>query len=104
MNLEVPTGHAAMFAFRIAHASHPNQSDDRRLGLAIRYVPPDARQVRSDEDSAALVRGVDDFGYFLHEPEPRHDFDPDTVAFHEAAMEVRQKILYHGTGWTTHRT
>ena len=43
-------------------------------------------------------------GFFEVEPEPQHDFDPVAVAFHEAAAEERRKILYHGTGLSTHRT
>jgi len=103
-NLEVPTGYAAIFAFRIAHASHPNQSDDRRIGYAIRYIPPDARQMLSDRDTAALVRGQDRFGYFEHEPEPSCDFDPVAVEFHRRTEEDRRRILYHGTGRDEHRT
>ena len=104
VKLEVDTGEAAIFAFRIAHASHPNRSADRRIGLAIRYIPPEARQIRSDNDSAALVRGEDTHGLFTHEPEPRYDFDPVAVAFHATTAEERRKIIYHGTDWTTHRT
>ena len=104
VNLEVATGEAAIFAFRIAHASHPNTSDDRRIGLALRFIPPDARQMRSDHDSAALVRGKDTAGLFQLEPEPSCDFDPVAVAFHRVAEEERRKILYHGTDWTVHRT
>jgi hypothetical protein len=72
--------------------------------LAIRYIPPDARQVRSDHDSVALVRGNNTHGFFEVEPEPKHDFDPVAVAFHEIAAEERRKILYDGTGLSTHRT
>lgn len=104
VNLELDTGQAKIFAFRIAHASHPNTTDDRRIAVAIRYIPPDARQIRSDHDSAALVRGEDTHGFFEKEPEPRYDFDPVTVAFHEMDAETRRKIIYHGTDWTTHRT
>src|SRR3546814_4150112 len=32
-----------------AHASEPNRSDDRRIGIAIRYVPP-----RSEEHTSEL--------------------------------------------------
>jgi len=103
-SLQVPNGHAAMFAFRIAHASHPNRSDDRRIGYAIRYIPPDARQTLSDRDAAALVRGEDRFGYFEHEPEPIRDFDPVAVEFHRRTEEDRRRILYHGTGRSEHRT
>ena len=38
VNLLVDTGQAVLFAYRIAHASYPNQTDDRRIGLAIRSV------------------------------------------------------------------
>ena len=104
VNLEVQTGHCVAFAFRIAHASHSNTSDNRRIGLAIRYLPPDARQTLADKDSAALVRGADRFGYFEHEPCPDKDFDPLAVEFHRHSEEARRQILYHGTGWGTHRT
>ena len=104
VNVELEPGEGSIFAFRIAHASHPNRTDDRRIGLAIRFIPPDARQTRSDRDSVALVRGVDTHGHFELEPVPECDFDPGVVEFHERAEEERRKILYHGTGWTAHRT
>ncbi|HIN42567.1 MAG TPA: phytanoyl-CoA dioxygenase family protein [Gammaproteobacteria bacterium] len=104
VNLVVDTGQAILFAFRIAHASYPNKTDDRRVGLAIRYIPPDTQQQYSDQDSAALVRGVDNHQHFELEPEPRYDFDPVAVAFHKESEEIRRQILYHGTNWTTHRT
>jgi len=103
-NLEVDTGQAALFAFRIAHASHPNNSADRRIGYAIRYIPPDARQTLTDKDAAALVRGEDRFGNFEHEPEPSRDFDPVAVEYHRRAEEKHRQILYHGTGRREHRT
>ncbi|MEE8116529.1 MAG: phytanoyl-CoA dioxygenase family protein [Gemmatimonadales bacterium] len=104
INLEVRTGEAAIFAFRIAHASHPNTSDDRRIGMAIRFIPPDARQTRAERDIASLVRGEDALGNFEHEPIPATDFDPVVVEFHARAEEERRQILYQGTSWTTHRT
>lgn len=104
VNLEVQTGECVAFAFRIAHASRPNSSDERRIGLAIRYLPPDARQTITEKDSAALVRGEDRFRYFEHEPRPCEDFDPVAVEFHRDSEEDRRRILYHGTEWATHRT
>ena len=104
VNVELEPGEGSIFAFRIAHASHPNRTDDRRIGLAIRFIPPDARQVRSEHDSVALVRGADTHGHFELEPEPECDFDPNAMEFHRWAEEERRKILYHGTDWRTHRT
>jgi hypothetical protein len=45
---------------RCFHASGPNMSDDRRIGLAIRYVTPEVRQAEMGRDYAMLVRGKDD--------------------------------------------
>ena len=36
VDIEVDTGEAVFFTYRIAHASHPNRGTDRRLGIAIR--------------------------------------------------------------------
>ena len=104
VNIEANTGEAVFFTYRIAHASHPNRSNDRRIGIAVRYISPSARQVKSDWDSATLIRGEDRFGNFVHEPKPEVDFDPVTVEFHQKSNENYVNILYSGTGMTEHRT
>ena len=104
VDLAVNVGEAAMFAFRLIHSSPPNKTGDRRIGFAIRYLPPDAKQTLADKDSATLVRGEDNFGYFEHEPAPAFDFDPITVAFHQKSDEQRRHLLYKGTSVTKHRT
>ena len=104
VNIEVGTGEAALFNYRLAHASHPNRSDDKRMAIAIRYIPPDARQTLADWDSATLVRGMDAHGCFEHEPMPACDFDPVAVAFHRRTEENLQRIVYRGTGQTERRT
>ncbi len=104
VNIEVDTGEAVYFTYRIAHASHPNRSRDRRIGIAIRYIAPNAKQVKSDWDSATLIRGENRFGNFVHEPKPKEDFDPVAVSFHRQTNENYLKILYSGTGMTEHRT
>ena len=104
VNIEVGAGEAALFAYRLAHASYPNRSDDRRIAIAIRYIPPDARQTLAAWDSATLVRGRDAYGCFEHEPMPAHDFDPVAVAFHRRTEENLHRIVHRGTGRTEHRT
>ncbi|MDE0279479.1 MAG: phytanoyl-CoA dioxygenase family protein [Gammaproteobacteria bacterium] len=104
VNIEVGTGEAALFTYRIVHASHPNQSDDRRIAVAFRFIPPDARQTLAEWDSASLVRGTDNHGHFVHEPYPACDFDPVAVDFHRRADENQRRILYRGTGRAGHRT
>ncbi len=104
VDIEVATGDAALFAYRVAHASHPNRAKDRRIAVAIRYIPPDARQTLADWDSATLVRGRDTCGNFELEPMPECDFDPVAIDFHRRAEEHQRAILYQGTGRTEHRT
>ena len=79
-----------------AHASEPNRSDDRRIGIAIRYVPPYVRQINGDQDSALLVRGEDRYGNFIHEKPPVADMDAAARAEHKRIMEFRQGVLYRG--------
>jgi non-haem Fe2+, alpha-ketoglutarate-dependent halogenase len=103
VNVELKTGEAALFAYEIAHASPPNQSDDRRIAIVLRFIPPETRQTLSDWDSAALVRGVDAFGNFEHEPEPTKDLDPIAVAFHKKAEEQQRQIYFKETEWEADR-
>ena len=96
VNLEVQPGEVLLFDYRLAHASYPNRSDDRRIGVGIRYIPPATRQVRHDWDSATLIRGQDAYGHFEHEPEPRRDFDPPAVEMHRRADDAQRKVYYEG--------
>jgi hypothetical protein len=97
VSLELRPGEMSLHHVRIIHGSPPNSSPKRRIGFAIRYIPTYVRQIEGD-DSATLVRGVDTFNTFEHEPKPTRDFDPAFVALHKAIAERSAKILYKGTG------
>jgi len=101
---ELKPGEASLHHVLLFHGSAPNQSDDRRIGLAIRYVPTYVKQAVGATDSASLVRGVDTFNNFETEPRPRSELDPVGVAFHKATTERQQKILYRGTDKTAFRS
>ena len=77
---------------RMVHGSPPNRSDDRRIGFAIRYVPTYVRQLAGD-DSALLVRGVDEYHHFMAES----DLAPDAIAQHAEVKARVTKILYRAT-------
>lgn len=62
------------------HASLPNRSNDRRIGLNVQYIAPHMRQVKADSDSALLVRGQDRFGHFIVDRPAEADFEPAAVA------------------------
>ena len=90
-------GEMSLHHVKLVHGSEPNRSNDRRIGLAIRYIPTDVKQLKV-RDSATLVRGRDEHGNFEPEPRPRRDLDPEMLAFHTAITERQAKILYRGTG------
>jgi ectoine hydroxylase-related dioxygenase (phytanoyl-CoA dioxygenase family) len=89
-------GEMSLHHVKVVHGSEPNRSDDRRIGLAIRYIPTDVRQLKV-RDSAMLVRGVDRDGNFDPEPRPKRDLDDAALAAHADAVGRQVKALYSGT-------
>jgi non-haem Fe2+, alpha-ketoglutarate-dependent halogenase len=87
-------GEVSFHNVRLAHASGPNRSGDRRIGVSMHYLPTRARQLVGEWDSAALVRGVDEYGHFEHTPIPAADLDPGAVAFHERATAAVREVLF----------
>lgn len=94
--VELQPGEISLHHVRTVHASAPNRSDDRRIGVAIRYIPPYVRQINGGRDSAWLVRGEDRYGNFVHETPPVGDMDPAAVAEHKRIMQLRQDVLFKG--------
>ncbi|MBT1517500.1 phytanoyl-CoA dioxygenase family protein [Bradyrhizobium sp. SRL28] len=81
--LELEPGEMSLHHVRLIHGSAPNQSKtQRRVGFAIRYIPTSVRRIEG-EGGASLVRGVDTFRTFVHEPIPEFDMDPKCVEFHK---------------------
>ncbi|MBT8103089.1 MAG: phytanoyl-CoA dioxygenase family protein [Gammaproteobacteria bacterium] len=79
------------------HSSGPNSSDDRRIGLNIQYLATRVRQMKHDEDSAMLVRGVDNYGHFAEDIPANRDLDPEALARRDA-MVARFKDIYEASG------
>lgn len=89
-------GEFSLHHVRLTHGSEPNTTADRRIGFAIRYIPPHVRQLKV-RDSAMLVRGVDEYGYFDWEPEPSSDLSSAAIAAHSDAVQRQVAALYEGT-------
>lgn len=96
VNCILNPGEMSLHHVKTVHGSEPNRSNDRRIGLAIRYIPTDLKQLKV-RDSATLVRGVDRFGNFDLEPRPKRDLDEAAMAAHANAVERQVKALYSGT-------
>jgi len=87
-------GEVSFHNVRLAHASGPNHTGDRRIGLSFHYMPTKTRQIVGEWDSAALVRGEDSYGHFEIAPRPRYDLDPEAAAFHVKAAAAVREILF----------
>lgn len=86
-------GQASLHHGYALHASAPNHSEGRRIGLSLQYVAPSVRQLVDASENATLVRGEDRYGHFHPEPECTADFSPAAVAF-QAEAECRKWAVY----------
>lgn len=102
VDLILEPGEISLHDIKLVHGSAPNMSHDRRIGLAIRYLPTHVRQTK-ERDSGMLVRGVDRYRNFDLEPRPRRDLDEAALAAHAAAVERKFAVLYQGTDETAFR-
>ncbi len=94
--VELKPGEISLHHVRLVHGSPPNPSNERRIGFAIRYIPTSVRQI-AGEDSATLVRGVDNDHNFELEPRPQRDMDPAFLELHRKIADRNARILYRGT-------
>jgi len=95
VDLVLRPGEMSLHHVKMFHGSHRNRSSDRRIGFAIRYLPPRVHQ-QVGADSATLVRGTDRYRHFEPEPAPARDLDPPAIALHEALRARRSAILMRG--------
>lgn len=98
LDVELRPGQMSLHHAKLFHGSVPNQSNRRRVGFSIRYIPATVRQVRGDRDSATLVRGADPDNHFEHEPRPAAEFDAAALTVHAAICERNARFLFDGTG------
>ncbi|WP_416897356.1 MAG: phytanoyl-CoA dioxygenase family protein [Minwuia sp.] len=95
-DIPLRAGEFSLHHVLMTHGSHPNTTDDRRIGLAIRYIPTTVRQTKV-RDTAVLVRGVDEYGHFDLLDGPDADLSERALATHKDANERLVKALLSGT-------
>jgi hypothetical protein len=86
-------GQASLHHGWTMHASNPNGSDSRRIGLTFQYAATSLRQTVIANETATLVRGRDDYGHFEPEPVFEWDYDPAMIAYREE-LERRKHAVY----------
>lgn len=89
-------GQFSMHHESIIHGSDANNSDDRRIGLSIHYIPTNVKRVKYNRPgkmpTAALVRGSDRYRFWEHEELPTKDFDAERFEeMSRAAVEFKSR-------------
>ncbi len=103
VHVELKPGQASLHHVLLFHGSEPNRSDERRIGLAVRYIPTHLKQAVGSRDWATLVRGKDSYHHFEPAYVPKRDLDPAALEFHKMVSEEQVRVLYRGTGKTAYR-
>lgn len=96
VDVELVAGQMSLHHGLLFHASSANRSDDRRIGLALRYIRPSMRQVVGDKDYATLVRGSDRYGHFRPHPRPSGALAAADVAVAAKVRADRDRFLFQG--------
>jgi len=89
-------GQASFHHGKLLHASSPNRTDDRRIGLTINFMAPHMRQIVAKTDYAMLVRGEDRYGHFEPVPPPDGNMTEESIAWHRRVVGAQNDALYEG--------
>ncbi len=100
VSVELQPGELSLHHGRLFHASGANTSNDRRIGLAIRYITPKVEQTIAKRDYAMLLRGSDDTGNFIPITGPKAEFDADAMALYEKVLADQSAAFAEGADQT----
>ncbi len=93
---ELMPGQASMHHGHLFHASGPNETNDRRIGCAIRYIKPSMKQRSGDRSLVALASGTDRFGNFTVAGKPNGRLSEDDFELCRRDAEIKRRVLYEG--------
>jgi non-heme Fe2+,alpha-ketoglutarate-dependent halogenase len=84
--MPVRAGQMSLHHTHLIHASGPNATNFRRVGLGFSYIPADSRSNSRTRLTAALVRGHGGEEHFDDEPQPIIDYGDAEREFHRDAV------------------
>lgn len=86
-------GEMSLHHVRLIHGSTPNETDDRRIGMVLRYCATHVTQTKL-RDTAVLVRGEDYYGNFDLLPRPEKEFGETELARQRDALRRAHRALH----------
>ena len=95
VDLTLEPGEIAIFHGNAVHGSAANTSDKRRVAILYDYTPAQARQ-HVGRGSGQLVRGVDTWGHWGHEPVPEPGLTEANVLNRRAMLSTYHENVLMG--------
>ncbi|MGB7184908.1 MAG: phytanoyl-CoA dioxygenase family protein, partial [Burkholderiaceae bacterium] len=89
-------GQASLHHGHLFHASGPNTTNDRRIGVAIRYIRPTMKQKSGDRTLVNHVSGEDRYNNFTVGAPPAGRLQAADFALCRADAEIKARLLYEG--------
>jgi ectoine hydroxylase-related dioxygenase (phytanoyl-CoA dioxygenase family) len=96
VDAELEAGQMSLHHGLLFHASHANQSSDRRIGLAIRYITPGMKHLSGVKTYAHLVAGEDREGNFHLVDSPSAVMTPKDVCYVQSNVQMQEQFFYAG--------
>lgn len=96
VNVVLHTGQASLHHGHLFHSSGPNTTADRRIGVAIRYMPPSMKQQSGDRSLVAHVNGSDNYGHFTIAPPPKGRLLEEDFERCRKDAQIKRRVLYAG--------
>jgi hypothetical protein len=82
----------------VVHQSGPNRFDERRVGIALSYIPTRTRYIGKRRMPASLIRGRDEYNHFELQPRPQVDFGEIEMQRHETTFRSYIESFYEQLG------
>ena len=86
-------GEMSIHHVRTIHASEPNKTNNRRIGMVLRYCTTEVKQTKTKLDKAILVKGVDQHQNFNMIPRPISDMHQKAEALAQSLIQIRSNAL-----------
>jgi hypothetical protein len=96
VNVLLRAGQASFHHGHMFHASGPNRTNSRRLGVAIRFIAPSMKQVSGERLLVSHVSGEDRYGHFEHMPAPSGRLLAEDFDRARRNADMKREILYKG--------
>ncbi len=96
VDVVLKTGQASLHHGHLIHSSGPNETDDRRIGVAVRYIRPSMKQRSGDRSLVGLVSGEDTHGNFKIAGPPSGWLTDEAFELCRQDSIIKRRVLYEG--------